>query len=161
MSDLQANSITSFVFIVNDEAFLKLKFAKAVTPSLQTLKRVHLTFVIYEDNEDPLAGLCEELEEISGKNRLESIGIVINIHADEDCYTGDTWGKLERVLLQPGWPMLKHVSLSIIIVVCREYFQENDSPLKVALEHLRETQFARLMSSKNLDFQFSICEVEP
>jgi hypothetical protein len=145
-----------FCFIAHDDVFQELRFAEVVTPSLQRLKRVHLSFIIDEDSEDPLAGLCEELEEISGKNRLESIEILINLRlkADEDYYTGDTWGKLERVLLQPGWPMLKHVSLSIII--CRE----NNSPIKAALERLRETQFVGLMSSKNLDFRFSICEEE-
>jgi hypothetical protein len=114
-----------------------------------------LTFDIDdEDCEDPLAGLSKELEEISGKNRLESIEISIDLQADADYQTGDTWGKLERVLLQPGWPMLKHVSLSITIN------KETDSPIKAALEHMRETQFAGLTSSKNLDFRFSICEEE-
>ena len=111
-----------------------------------------MSFVIYEDSADLLAGLWEELEEISGKNRLESIEIEIDLLADEDYHTGDwdAWGKLERVLLQPGWPMLKHVSLFI-------FYRADDSLLKAALEHLRETQFARLMSSENLDFQFSVC----
>ena len=151
--------ITSFFcpfFIVNDEVFPAIEFSKAVAPSLETLKRVHLTLVVDEDSEDPLAGFCEELEAISGKNQLESIEIVVDLQADEDCHTGaHTWSRLEKVLLQPGWPTLKHVSLLIII------YRENNSPFKVALERLRETQFAGLMSSNNLDFQFSIREDEP
>jgi hypothetical protein len=143
---------SSFVFIAWNDVFQELGFAKMVTPSLQKLKRVHLTFAMDVYHGDPLAGLCEELEEISGKNKLESIEIVIDLQANEVCHTGDKWGKLERVLLQPGWPMLKHVSLSITL------YRKKYNPLKAALERLRETQFARLMSSKNLDFQFSIFE---
>jgi hypothetical protein len=80
---------------------------------------------------------------------------VIDLIADEDGHTDDICGKLERVLPQPGWPTLKHVSLSITI------YRENDSPLKAALERLRETQFACLMSTKHLDFQLSICKEKP
>ena len=140
--------------IVPDNIFSEIKFAKMIAPSLQTLRRVHLTLVVDEESEDPLAGFCEELEAISGENQLESIEIVTDFRVfrvSEDSQSGaDTWSGLEKVLLQPGWPTLKHVSLLIII------YRKNDSLFKVALERLREKQFAGLMSSNNIDFQFSI-----
>jgi hypothetical protein len=116
-----------------------------------------LTFVVDGSEEifDVLAGLCKELKKISGMldNRLESIQIVIDFRDEEDdLETGDIWRKLETVLLHSGWPKLKYFSLSFII------YRTNDGPFKAALECLWETQFARLISGKNFDVQFSICE---
>jgi hypothetical protein len=62
-----------------------------------------MDYVIDKESGDPLAGLCKELEEISGKSRLEFIKIVIDLTAD---HTDGICGKLERVLPQPGWPLL-------------------------------------------------------
>ena len=112
-----------------------------------------MTLFVYKSCKDLLAEFCAELEAISRKNKLESIEIMVDLRVSKDCKSGaDTWSRLEKVLLQPGWPTLKHVSLLIII------FRENVIPFKVALERLWETQFAGLMSSNNLDFQFSIHE---
>ena len=130
-----------------------MEFAKCVTPSLQTLTRMELVITEVEEDDDPLAGLYDELAEIAGKNKLESLEIEIDVYRDEDCPTGDEWGRLEKVLLKPGWPMLKRVSVAILLS------SYNRQPLKEntdALKKLGQTQFAGLESNKNLDFQFSI-----
>ena len=110
-----------------------MEFAKTVTPSLQTLRRIEFNIGTIDGvNDDPLAELCDELEDISGKNRLESIKIQVYVQTDEDCRTGTEWGRLEKVLLKSGWPMLKHVSLTIVLNKCCK--RRVDSPFGMALK---------------------------
>jgi hypothetical protein len=122
--------------------------AKALTPSLHTLRRVHLNITSDKSGEDPLAGLCNELEEILEINNLESIEI--QMRTDEIRQTGDEWGRLEEVLLKPGWPKLKRVSLAINIYGDFVVWEI------LALKSLPYTQFTALASSKNFDFHFSV-----
>lgn len=123
-----------------------MEFAKMVAPSLQTLRRVHLEIIVNDESDILLARLCVELEEILGKNKLESLEIEFGVDSTY-CHTGDVWGRLEKVLLKSGWPMLKHIS-----IVIYTWSQE----VQVALQRLPRTQFTGLTSSKNLDFQFSV-----
>jgi len=137
-----------------DVCFRAMELAKTITPSLRTLRRLELVILIDGVSDpDPLVGLCDELENVLGKNRLESLEIKIEVSTDEDCQTGDEWGRLEKVLLKSGWPMLKHVSLDIVMFV---YSRLEDGPFEIALENLPQTQFTGLVSSKNLDFRFSV-----
>ena len=124
-----------------------------VTPSLQTLRRIELRVLIDSYSRDPLAVVCDKLEDISGENELESIELQIELHTNRDCWTGAEWGRLEKVL-QSGWPMLKHISLVIVIINYSEL--RIDSPFGMALKSLPQSQFTGLMSNKNLDFQFSV-----
>ena len=124
--------------------------ANTIIPTLRTLRRVQLNITLGYLNEDPLAGLCDELEEISGMNKLESIEIQIKVPLGEKCRTGDEWGRLEKVLLRSGWPMLKRVSLAIFI-----FHSKRHGPFEKALKRL-QTQFSSLTSSKNCDFHFSV-----
>ena len=149
--------LIALFFVVNDIDFGAMKLAKMVTPSLQTLRRVELNVIIDSHSKDPLAVLCDELEHISGKNRLESIKIQIDLQIDIDCRSGTEWGRLEKVLLHSGWPMLKYISL--VIVINSHYELRIDGPFGMALKNLPQTQFTGLMSSKNLDFRFSVQEI--
>ena len=123
-----------------------------VTPSLQTLRRVELKVVIGSYGKDPLEVLCDELEHISGKNRLESIEMRIAVFR-----TGAEWGRLEKVLLHSGWPMLKHISLVMVIHSYSEL--RIDGLFGMVLKSLPQTQFTGLMSSKIFDFRFSVQEI--
>jgi hypothetical protein len=108
-----------------------MEFAKCVTPSLQTLTRMELVITEVEEDDDPLAGLCDELAKIAGNNKLESLEFEIDIQRDKDCPTGDEWGRLEKVLLKPGWPMLKHVSVAILFSSYnRQPLSENTDAIK-------------------------------
>lgn len=151
------SSLFPFFFsIAIDHNFKAIEFAKAVSSSLQTLSRVHLSLGIGRlSRQDPLAGLCDELAEIVGNNKLESLEIEINMEASEDGSTGDEWGRLEKVLLKPGWPVLKHVSLDIFLWTFTQGLN-NLSSVGVALKGLPQTQFAGLTSDKNLAFRFSV-----
>ena len=125
-----------------------LQFAKTITPSLQTLRRLQLEITTPNEREDSGATLCDELEEISGMNKLESVEITFKVEGD--CHTVDEWGRLDMVFLKSGWPKLKHVCLAIVIDRWWE--------MKATLMDLSRTHFAGLTSSKNLDFQFSVRE---
>lgn len=126
-----------------------MQLAKMITPSLQTLKRIKLQGVIDNLSQDPLVGLCEELEDILGKNKLTYWQIVIARQVSN----GTRW---RRYCLNPEWSMLKHVFLVIVINIW--YGTHIDSPFGMALKSLPQTQFAGLMSSKDLDIRFSVQE---
>lgn len=139
-----------------EAGFRAMQFAQVVTPSLQTLSRVYLTTVIEGASEDPLAGLCDELQQILGKNKLETLKIQIGVQMDDECRMGDEWGRLEKVLLKrSGWPMLNQVSLDIVVYNFR---RQEGGPFALALKGLPQTQFTRLTSAKHLNFRFSVRE---
>lgn len=160
MSDLLASPDYSFfwgVVEVDELNFQVIELSRTIAPSLQTLTVLHFIInnIIGVDN-DPLGGLCYELEKISGKNNLEFIDIQVYVEPYEDCHTGAQWGMLENVLLNSGWPMLKYVSLSIFLFYTSA--RRLDSPLAMVLKRLPQTQFTRLTLTKDLDFQFSVGE---
>lgn len=144
-----------FFVVVGGTHFRAMESAKMVAPSLHTLRRMHLEIrheTTTTESDDPLAGLCDELESISGKNKLEYLRIDIKLMDMHPRYLGDEWGRLDMLLLKSGsWPMLKHVSL--VVFVHHNAFSEN---LEVALKSLPRTQLTKLTSSKDLDFQFSV-----
>jgi hypothetical protein len=129
---------------------------KILYPTMQTLK--HLLMTIFFDqrtgSDDPLAGLCNMLDEMKNRNVIETITIRVFIKRDSDCTRGDEWGRLDAALAQPGWPKLRQVSLAIVIW-SKE--RANDD-LECALKQLPQTQFPKLSSSKSLSFTFSACE---
>ena len=135
--------------------FQTIELAKTIAPSLETVRRVELILTIDGQGEDPLLGLCDELERISGENKLESIKIDIKME-DECKKIGDEWGRLSKILLTSGWPMLKYVSLAVII----NWRIRLDTSFGTALKSLPQTQLAGVMARKDLDFQFSL-RVQP
>lgn len=139
--------LTDVDVTVADITFRIMDFANMITPSLQTLRRLRLSIDGWEMS-DPVPDLCNQLETISGKNRLESIEIENHVQSDE-------WDRLDRILLAPGWPMLERVSLTIVIFV-----SEINSPFKRIVENLAQNKLSGLMSSKNLDFHFLVQEHE-
>ncbi|KAF8804779.1 hypothetical protein BYT27DRAFT_7340066 [Phlegmacium glaucopus] len=137
---------------VNHTSFRALEFATAIAPCLETLRRVCLDIIARETPNDPLVGLCDELEDISGKNILESIELEITLLIDEDHPLSDDWARLENILLKPGWPMLKRVFL--IIGIHADFW---DGYAR-AMANLLRAHFTGLKSSKTFDFQLSVQE---
>ena len=144
---------TDHIFVVKHVDFQTIELAKTIAPSLQTVRRIELTLTLYGQSEDPLLGLCDELEQISGQNKLESIEISIKM--ENECKMGDECGRLERVLLTSGWPMLKYVSLDVTI---NSLSIGIHTSFGMALNSLPQTQLAGLMESKDLDFRYSLRE---
>jgi len=112
--------------------------------------------MIDESSEDPLSGLCDELEKISAtrRNIVESILISVSVSTDTDCKRGDEWGLFEKVLTKKNaWPGLQKVSLKIQIY---NYGREDEEEIMEALDKLPETQFKELSASETVNFNFEI-----
>ena len=93
--------------------FRDLEFIKTITESLQTLRRLELSIMVsFEEYPDPLGGICDWLEAISGRNKLESIEIYFYV-TPSDYELNDTWHRLEEVLIKSGWPDLKCISITV------------------------------------------------
>ncbi|KAF8966544.1 hypothetical protein BDZ97DRAFT_2073981 [Flammula alnicola] len=131
--------------------------ADMLRPSMQTLKHVDMAIHVNDADDDPLASLPSELEDMcNNKNIIENISILVNVATDpSDCKRGDEWGRLDTVLTRSGWPALKQISLAIEI---GSYYSD-DVELEVALQKLPETQFPRLSSSKSVSFEFKVTSI--
>ena len=84
--------------------------------SFSTLRRLHLIFLVEDDVQDPLCGICHEFTALSGHNVIEEIILEIVVQIDCQCKTDNEWRKLDDVLAT-GFPRLSQVSLSIEICV--------------------------------------------
>ncbi|KAF8801606.1 hypothetical protein BYT27DRAFT_7197840 [Phlegmacium glaucopus] len=151
--------LTDIHLLVDEGCFRALKLAKTIVPCIETLSRMHL--VIASDGPSlPTSGMaslsdvCHELEDIAGKNKLDSLKIEICMDRNEYGLLGDEQlGRLEKTFLKSGWPMLKNLYLDFVVY---NFGQEDDSFFEMGLEKLRQTQFADLKSSKTIDFRFSV-----
>ena len=101
--------------------------------------------VSFEEYPDPLGGICDWLEAISGRNKLESIEIYFYV-TPSDYELNDTWHRLEEVLIKSGWPELKCISISVA---------SSDESGTVTFERAPslDTQLPPFIKSKPLDFQ--------
>ncbi|KAF8805819.1 hypothetical protein BYT27DRAFT_7191978 [Phlegmacium glaucopus] len=128
-------------------------------PSLPTLKDIRIETRIDADQgyDDPLSGLCHELEKLAGQNMFETIKLVIWVDASCDCKRGDEWGELDNILMRSpeDWPALKEVSL-LIGVIKDDDSELDDDDLEEALKRLPVTQFTKLVESKRVQFKFAV-----
>ena len=121
-------------------------------PSLSTLVDIYLVYSIDDGHtlyDDPLGDLCHELEKMVGQNVIETITLLISVYPRTDC---TRWGELDDVLMgsPEGWPALRKVSLSLI--AAGNYTDTSDKLLK----ELRGLSMAKLMESKQVQFDFQI-----
>ena len=121
-------------------------------PSLSTLVDIYIEYSIDDGHtlyNDPLGGLCHELEKMVGQNVIETIMLVISAYPGTDC---TRWGELDDVLMgsPEGWPALRKVSLSLIAV--RTYADTSDELFK----ELRGLSMTKLMESKRVQFDFQV-----
>jgi hypothetical protein len=129
-----------------------------VIRSIRTLKALKLGAFIDDSSEDPLSGLCDELEKISatGRSIIETLSIDVAVQTDADCKRGDEWGLLDKVLTkQDAWLGLKEVSLKIEVY---DYCRGDDDDLVAALNKLPDTQFKNLSTSEIINFIFKVTE---
>ena len=118
-------------------------------PSLPTLVDIDITYDIDNDDDEtfdqPLGGLCRELEKMTGQNVVERINLRIRIqHANYDC---TRWDELDDVLMgsPEGWPVLRKVSILFIF-----FMTSRDDPDEVPLE----LPMTKLVESKRVQFEF-------
>ncbi|KIM40560.1 hypothetical protein M413DRAFT_445997 [Hebeloma cylindrosporum] len=141
-----------------DESLTYAGLAEMVMPSIRTVKALKLTAMIDDPSDDPLSGLCHELEKISatGCSVIESLSIEVDVSTDSDCKRGDEWGLLDNVLTrEDAWLGLKEVSLKIEV---QTYGRDDEDDLVHALNKLPDTQFKKLSTSETINFKFEVTE---
>ncbi|KAF8150742.1 hypothetical protein B0H34DRAFT_801670 [Crassisporium funariophilum] len=91
-----------------------------IASNSHTLKTIILNFNIDDDNghwNDPLFGLCDELEAMSAKDVLESLVIKVKFGLEAECNTSEgPWEQLGSILSRPEWSALQVVSLSFKVL---------------------------------------------
>ncbi|KAF8149914.1 hypothetical protein B0H34DRAFT_167798 [Crassisporium funariophilum] len=131
--------------------------AQMTTTSAGTLKTLHVRVIGVNTEQpdpslpDPFFGLCEELEAMKNCNVVETITVSVGVPRPAQCLNDDGWGKLDRVLDQPGWPKLKHVALNISI----DSLSRHRETWKRTMDAIPEKQFAGLLNNKMVDFVFT------
>jgi hypothetical protein len=91
----------------------------------------------------------EELCALTGPNVIEEIGLEAHSNTDQQCNTGDEWGRLDAVLAN-GFPKLYQVSLHISVFSS----YSNAIALQEKWNKLPEEQFPRLSESTRVMFNF-------
>jgi len=117
-----------------------------------------LRAVIDDESEDPLSGLCNELEKISATGRciIETLFFHVDVSTDADCKRGDEWGLLDKVLTKKdAWLALKEVSLKIAVF---DYGRDESDDILEALDKLRDTQFKTLSTGETIIFSFEVTQ---
>ncbi|KDR74305.1 hypothetical protein GALMADRAFT_70757 [Galerina marginata CBS 339.88] len=129
--------------------------ARHLTPrSLTTLKKIRVFPFLESLEDDPYLHLTKELEQMAGKNELETLIIRVSVAADSLCTTdASRWSQLDSVLSQPGsFPCLRLVKLKVTVV--REYHEYEDFPAR--LEEIGRSHFPWLRANKQQEFRFEI-----
>ena len=126
--------------------------------SARTLKVLGFEVPLYDQSfraPKPLAGLCKELEVMEGNNILEALSFQVNVegHGSKDSI-GSVIQNVEHVLVGPGWPSLKQVSLKVSIPCCVVSRAES-AALSEALLSLPNEYLGRLSQLDSIVFNFS------
>ena len=123
-----------------------------LSPCTRTLKVLDLTVPIFF--EEPLKGVCEELEALAGNNILEALSFEIEVCADYDGIV-DTIGSmiqnLEKVLVKPGWSALRRVSFKVLCRVIETQYSAGLSKI----QSLPDRYLSHLPKLKSITFSFS------
>ncbi|KAF8162932.1 hypothetical protein B0H34DRAFT_693475 [Crassisporium funariophilum] len=126
--------------------------------TLNTLKNFAATVSIGDSGisiSDPLLKLCDEFEKWAGHNHIEQIDLTLIVESDADCPLGAVWERLNCLTNEDKFPVLRHLSLDITIHMWK--WAEH---IRKALEEQRSKEFKELLTSKRIDFRFSV-RVDP
>jgi hypothetical protein len=123
-----------------------------LSPSARTLKVLHLKVWLYGYSDHlPLAGLCEELEAMAGRNTLEALSFEVHVGGLEtEDFIGSMIQKVEYVLVKPGWSALRQVSIKLSIGC-----PWNRAMLYGALESLPDKYLSHLSRLESVAFNYS------
>ena len=118
--------------------------------SLPTLVDIEIEYYIDSDDEShdgPLAGLCYELEKMSGQNIVKTIQLRIWVKSGR--YNCTRWAMLDDILLgsPQDWPALTNVSIKFLLT---------NSPGEDSDKELRELPMTKLMQSNRVQFDSSV-----
>ena len=110
---------------------------------------------LYHSRVGSLAGLCEELEAIAGRNMLEALFLEVPINTI--CHTVDSIEssiqKVENVLAKPGWSALRQVSFKLTIS-CAELRDHEE--FTEALQSLPDKYLNHLPKNEYVAFNYSV-----
>ena len=123
-----------------------------LSPCARTLRVLDLSILLYHEPPiPPLAGLCEELEAMTGRNVLEVLSVRVNIYdgCEIDESIGPIFQKLE-VLVEPGWSSLREVTL---YVCCLRAVEREKAEI---LRSLPNKYLSRLSKLESVTFDYSI-----
>ena len=122
-------------------------------PSMQTLRHIVVNIHVVVDGDDSLLDIPSEFEDMRTKNIIETVTIRILFRSYESYrLEEDHWGRLDEILISPGWFSLKRISLSIKIYS----YNSGVSELEEAFQKLPEKQFPRLSSSKFVSLDIKV-----
>ena len=125
-------------------------------PRSRTLKVLDLSVRLYDDfTRPPLAGLCEELEAMAGHNILEALSFEFEVDGDEtEDFVGSIIQKLEKVLVRPGWSVLKQVSFKVSVERYKTDFAISTALCEV-LQFLPDKYLSHLPKLESVAFNYS------
>ena len=120
-----------------------------LSTNARTLKVLDLTLHLYDYQVSPLAGLCEELEAIAGRNALEVLSFEVRVELEyREHFVGSTIQKVENVLVKPGWPALRQVSFKLPVRATAE--------LTRALQSLPDKYLSNLSKLESVAFNYLV-----
>jgi hypothetical protein len=128
-----------------------------LSSSTRTLKVLDLTVSLYDNSFFPvpltLAGLCEELEAMTGHNMLEALFLEVRVGGYRtEVFVGSIIQNVEKVLVKPGWSALRQVSFKIR---CMDTTREQGVELYEALQSLPDKYLTHLSNLESVAFNFS------
>ncbi|KAF9483083.1 hypothetical protein BDN70DRAFT_918721 [Pholiota conissans] len=149
-------SLTSLRYFNSDTpdpsgmSFDSLSEMLALSTATKTLKYLEIDTIYKRDmSEDIYHGFAKALLKLANNNVIEEIKIAIFIQMMSDCDRGDEWGTLDTALAS-GFRNLRLCSVTVGFI--------QDSPvvsgLEEALMNVRETQFPKLSSNRDVLFEF-------
>ena len=126
----------------------------ALSYSARTLKVLGLSVSFY----DLLGGLCEELEAMTGHNRLEALSFEVYVKANVAAdFIGSSIQKVEKVLVKPGWSSLRQVSIKVLIMHCHGFVtKEGGEKLFEVLQSLPDKYLSQLSKLDSVAFNYSV-----
>ena len=117
----------------------------------RTLKVLDLTVSMFDHVTLQLAGVCEGLEAMAGRNILEALSLEVIV---DDRESMDSIGldieRVDKLLFEPGWSALKQVSFKFEISRWG-----NGSKLYDALQSLPDKYLTRLSNLESVALNFS------
>ena len=101
-----------------------------------------------------LEGLCEELEAMVGHKILEALSVEVQVQNEDEMedFIGSIIQKVEKVLVKPGWSLLRQVSFKVSVV---DYHSKREELCKV-LQFLSEKYLSHLPKLESVAFNYSV-----
>ena len=121
-------------------------------PISRTLKALDISVSIYNCSPLPLAGLCEGLEAMAGHYTLEafSFELLVDEYLAEDDI-GSEVQRVEKVLVKPGWSVLRQVSFKVTIACWG-----GSAKLYKAVQSLPDKYLSQISTLESVAFNFSV-----